>query len=111
MPGEPAALREVCERYEIRIAAPEVREVLREAQDTNATLDFVRTVSTWVEDESDTVTVSIGLKNVGFRVGAQNPVDTSPEAQAAYTRQPHPGSLTARQPMQGPVSAVQTERA
>lgn len=85
VPGELAALREACQRQEVRIATPEAREVLREAQDANAALDFVRTVSNWVNNESDPVTVSIGLKNIGFRVGAQNPVDTSPDAQAVYS--------------------------
>lgn len=85
IPGELSALREACERQAIRIAAPEAREVLREAQDAQAALEFVRSVDNWINNESDPVTISIGLKNVGFRTGAQNPVDTSPEAQAAYS--------------------------
>lgn len=84
VPAELAEIRAAAARRAIEVAPPEARELLMEERDAQTALEFVRTVSSWIENESDPVAVSIGLKNTAFRVGAQNPVDTSTEAQAAY---------------------------
>ena len=85
----PAALdgiRTMSDRRLVDIAPPEGREALREAQDAAATRDYIRTVSAWVTNTGprEAVAVSIGLTQGAYQVGAQRPVDTSPEAQAEY---------------------------
>ena len=85
-------IKTMAERRLVDIAPPEGREALREAQDAEASRDYVRTVGEWMKNASprDAVTVSIGLTQGAYRVGAHRPVDTSPEGQAEYA-----ASLTA----------------
>lgn len=86
VPSVIAGIQIMSERRVVDIAPPDAREVLREAQDAATSLQFVKSVESWVAaaDHRNAASVSIGLTRAAFQSGAQVPVDTSPEAKDAY---------------------------
>lgn len=90
-----AGIQRASEQRNIDLAPLEARAALMEHEDAVAALEYTRAAASLAyttrddgtvsrANERDTAGASIALKRSTFQVGAQNPVDTSPEALAAY---------------------------
>ncbi|MFF2387832.1 hypothetical protein [Agromyces sp. NPDC058104] len=86
VPASLAGIKAMSERRLPDALPAEGRAALREHADTVRALEFIDTVMRWSADATprEAVAVEIGLKRGAFAIGAQVPVDTSPEAQQSY---------------------------
>ncbi|WP_100811967.1 MULTISPECIES: hypothetical protein [unclassified Microbacterium] len=86
VPAVVDGIRAMAERRAVDIAPPEAREILREAQDVAAVVEYTRNMARWTAeaDYRNATSYTIGITRSAFQVGAQNPVDTSLDAQEAY---------------------------
>lgn len=86
VPAAVDGIRNMSDRRNVDIAPPEGREALREALDAAEAVNYTRTVAGWLQDADarNATSVSIALTRSAYQAGVQQPVDTSPEAQAAY---------------------------
>lgn len=87
VPSSLAGIRSMTARRVIEVAPAEGREALAEYQDVSRMMDFVGQWRERLVDAGprDAVGVDLGLIRSGTTLGVHRPVDTSPEAQAAYT--------------------------
>lgn len=82
-----AGIKSASERRLPNIVSPEGRAALIEQQHTARALEFVDRISrstASIDGNASALSVNISVKRAGKAIGADQPVDTSPEAQAAY---------------------------
>ena len=86
VPAVLAGIKALTDRRTVEIAPAEGKAALAEHQDIARSLEFVSQAGGWLADADhrNALGVGLGLERAGKNIGAHRPVDTSPEAQAAY---------------------------